>query len=151
MTAPKMKAKKSASVQGKTIVKPRARSVDVDIDSLRKSVQKGAATPVYIVAGHSKIRIPTEKVPMVIEVIENKAVPGEEVLTTQEVADLLNVSRPFVIKLIDQKELPLAFMAGSQRRILKSSALEYRDKMRRKQNDALETLTKESEDLEMDF
>lgn len=66
-------------------------------------------------------------------------------------AGILNVSRPFVIKLIDQKELPLAFMAGSQRRILKSSALEYRAKMRRKQNDALKALTKESKDLEMDF
>ncbi|MEN0058930.1 MAG: helix-turn-helix domain-containing protein [Bdellovibrio sp.] len=151
MTAPKMKAKKSSSVQRKSIVKPRSRVVGIDMDLLRKSVQKGAATPVYIVAGHSKIRIPIEKVPMVIEVIENKIVSCDEVLTTQEVADLLNVSRPFVIKLIDQKELPLAFMAGSQRRILKSSALEYRDKMRRKQNDALEALTEESEDLEMDF
>lgn len=151
MTAPKMKAKKSSSVQGKSTVKPRSRGVGIDMDLLRKSVRKGAETPVYIVAGHSKIRIPIEKVPMVIEVIESKTVSGEEVLTTQEVADLLNVSRPFVIKLIDQKELPLAFMAGSQRRILKSSALEYRDKMRRKQNDALEALTKESEDLEMDF
>ncbi|WP_415062100.1 helix-turn-helix domain-containing protein [Bdellovibrio sp.] len=149
MTARKIKTAKSTTA--KVAMKPRTSNVSVDLGSLRKSIQKGMKTPVYIVAGQSKIRIPMEKLSMVIEAIENKSESGGEVLTTQEVADLLNVSRPFVIKLIDNKELPLEFMAGNQRRILKSAVLEYRDRMRRKQNEALDALTKQSEDLEMDF
>ncbi len=152
MTARKIKDTKLGT-QGKATAKARTGSGAVYLGALKKSVQMGSKTPVYIVSGQSKIRIPTEKLTMVFDVIENEidVDANKEILTTQEAADLLNVSRPFVIKLINQKELPLEFMAGNQRRILKSVVLEYRDKMRRKQHEALDALTKEAEDLEMDF
>jgi len=46
-------------------------------------------------------------------------------LTTQQAADLLGLSRTYVVRLIDQGSLP-AHMAGTHRRLLASNVLEYR-------------------------
>lgn len=152
MLAPKMKPKKISTLQNKRKKRIKAKQIrSIELDQLREEFAYHQKDPVFLMTGRSKLRIPQEKVLSIIEMLQVKDDNQGEVLTTQEVADLLNVSRPFVIKLIDQKELPLAFMAGNQRRILKSAALEYRDKIRLKQSEALEKLTRESEDLELGF
>jgi excisionase family DNA binding protein len=72
------------------------------------------------------------------------------VLSTQEVADLLNVSRPFVVKLIETQQLK-SFNVGSHRRVLEVDALAFRQKMRNEKNVALDTLAKETEKLGLEF
>ncbi len=52
-------------------------------------------------------------------------VPLSRQLTTQEAADLLNVSRPFLIKLINQGELKCE-MVGTHRRIALRDVLTYK-------------------------
>ncbi len=51
-----------------------------------------------------------------------------EEMTTTQAADFLDVSRPFVIKLIDRGELPCR-MVGKHRRVPRKALLEYRKKM----------------------
>jgi len=75
---------------------------------------------------------------------------GSNILSTQEVADLLNVSRPYVVKLVDTNEIP-SFKVGNQRRVRELDALEYRKKMRNKQSRALDELTVETEKLGLEF
>jgi excisionase family DNA binding protein len=72
------------------------------------------------------------------------------VLTTQEVADLLNVSRPYVVKLIEGGQLKF-FKVGSHRRVYELDAIEYRKKMRNVQGDALDKLAEETEKLGLEF
>ena len=48
-------------------------------------------------------------------------------LTTQQVADLLGVSRPTVVRLIDDGELA-AERIGNRRKVLLKDALDYRDR-----------------------
>lgn len=48
-------------------------------------------------------------------------------LTTTQAAEFLDVSRPFVIKLIDRGELSCR-MVGKHRRVLVQSLMEYREK-----------------------
>lgn len=116
-----------------------------------KGIEKKAATTFFLLSGKTKLQIPKEKILSLIEILEQTTNESEVVLTTQEVAILLNVSRPFVIKLIEEKQLPLAFKVGNQRRIFKKEALKLKEKMRTQQAEALKQLTEESENLGLDF
>ena len=48
----------------------------------------------------------------------------EDVMTTQEAADLLQVSRPFLIGLLDKEEIAY-FWVGNQRRLKKADVVAY--------------------------
>lgn len=67
-------------------------------------------------------------------------------VTTQQAATLLNVSRPTVVKLIDEGTLP-ARMVGSHRRILLSDLLAYSDKIVAERRSILDQMTRDAEDL----
>ncbi|TVQ77238.1 MAG: DNA-binding protein [Phycisphaeraceae bacterium] len=60
-------------------------------------------------------------------------------LSTQEVADLLGVSRPFVVKEIEEGRLP-ARKVGPRRRVAKSDFIAYRHKLDAKQQHSLNEL-----------
>lgn len=62
--------------------------------------------------------------------------PHSSVLTTQQAADLLGVSRPTVVRLIDQGELP-AERIGNRRKVLLGELLAYRERRRQRQYDAI--------------
>lgn len=72
-------------------------------------------------------------------------VPDEDELTTQEAADLLNVSRAHLIKLMEAGELPF-HRAGTNRPIRIEDLLAYqdrRDQMRRAALDELDRVSDE--------
>ena len=68
-------------------------------------------------------------------------------LTTQEAADLLNVSRPFLIKLIDQGVLTCE-MVGTHRRLALMDVLAYKAKRSNGRRAALSEMQDIAEDLE---
>jgi len=71
-------------------------------------------------------------------------------ITTQEAADLLNVSRPFVIKLLDNGKIPF-HMVGSHRRIRLEDLLVYKQNMEKEREEALTELTRISQELDLDY
>ena len=73
-------------------------------------------------------------------------VPTESEITTQQAADLLNVSRPFLIGMIDKGELP-ARMVGNQRRLPLTDVLAYKAANRAKRLEALAEMTKLDQEL----
>ena len=58
----------------------------------------------------------------------------DPVLTTQEAADLVGVSRPYIVARIEARDIPLHQQVGNQRRVLKSAveAWHRREQARRR-------------------
>jgi excisionase family DNA binding protein len=67
-------------------------------------------------------------------------------MTTTQAAEFLDVSRPFVIKLVQRGELPCR-MVGKHRRIPSAALLEYREKMYRRAKSAADEMAQTSQDL----
>lgn len=62
--------------------------------------------------------------------------PQTMTLTTQQAADLLGVSRPTIVRLINDNVLP-AERVGNRHRLLLDDVLAYREERRKRQYDAL--------------
>lgn len=61
-------------------------------------------------------------------------------LTTQEAADILNVSRPFLIKLLENGEIPY-IKVGSHRRVIFQDLINYKEQRKVKRQKGLNELT----------
>jgi excisionase family DNA binding protein len=64
-------------------------------------------------------------------------------LTTQSAADLLGVSRPFLIELLNKQELPF-HLVGTHRRIYLQDLLRYRDHRDRQRKEILNRMAREA-------
>jgi len=74
-------------------------------------------------------------------------VPTGAMLTTQQAADMLNVSRPFLIKLIKRGEIDCETV-GSHRRIKTTDLMDYRERRSQAQQDAMAQLVQMGQEAE---
>ncbi|TVQ14780.1 MAG: DNA-binding protein [Balneolaceae bacterium] len=78
----------------------------------------------------------------------SEIISEKQYLTTQQAADYLKVSRPFVIRLLEAGKLPFK-KVGRHRRVLFSELKNYEEKQRRIALQKLQQLTKESQSLNL--
>ncbi|MBT2499168.1 helix-turn-helix domain-containing protein [Agromyces sp. ISL-38] len=71
--------------------------------------------------------------------------PLNQRLTTQEAADVLGISRPTLVKLLDEHEIPYDQPTGGRHRRLRlSDVLEYRDRRRIDRRIRLDEMTRQA-------
>lgn len=76
---------------------------------------------------------------------DHKAAAREDdhVLTTEQAAQLVNVSRPYMVKLIDTGAVQLYQKVGNQRRVLHSAVTRWQNNEQMRQAKALKRLSKD--------
>ena len=79
-----------------------------------------------------------------------KLVTSDEELSTEEAAGILNVSRPFVVKLLENGAIPHS-KVGTHRRMLRSDVEAYQQKMKTNRKEQLEKLAKLDQELGLGY
>ncbi|MFJ9720876.1 helix-turn-helix domain-containing protein [Streptomyces sp. NPDC101213] len=72
--------------------------------------------------------------------------PVNAMLTTQQAANMLNVSRPYLIGLLEKGEIPFE-LVGRHRRVKFNDVMEYKRRDDRQRRDAADSLTSLDEEL----
>lgn len=77
-------------------------------------------------------------------------IPYHQEISSQEAANLLNVSRPFLVQLLEKGEIPFR-KVGAHRRVKLNDLLAYKEKTDEQRNQALDELTQLSQDEGMGY
>ncbi len=104
-----------------------------------------------------KIVVPNVAISLLLEILTQMAqgnavtlMPYHAELTTQQAADLLNVSRPFLVKLLESGELTHR-MVGKHRRVLLQDVMKYKENIDRARNETLNELVAQAQELNMGY
>lgn len=79
-----------------------------------------------------------------------KVVPVHAELTSQEAADLLNVSRPHLVKMLEEGAIPFT-KTGRHRRIRFSDLMAFKQQRDEESQEAMEALAQQAQELGMGY
>jgi excisionase family DNA binding protein len=103
------------------------------------------------------IELPSGAVLLLMDILEAMAagrgitlIPENAELTTVQAADVLNVSRPFLIKLLEEKALPCR-KVGAHRRIRMEDVMAYKARIDADREAVLDQLVAEAQEHDMGY
>ncbi|WP_375515465.1 helix-turn-helix domain-containing protein [uncultured Nostoc sp.] len=132
------------SVLSESVISPQLEAQSIELERIL-SVKGSQAK--LVGANGEKITIPEPIYQVLLQVVHAMAsgqaisiVPQEQELTTQQAAEYLNVSRPYLIKLLEQGDIHY-IKVGSHRRVRFDDLMKYKQHRDTKRREGLKELT----------
>lgn len=104
-----------------------------------------------------KVTIPSSAFRLLLDILSQMSLgnavnvtPVHAVLTTQEAADMLNVSRPFLVKLLENGKIPF-HKTGAHRRIYYKDIIDYKAHIDSQRTQSLDELAAQAQELDMGY
>ena len=117
-----------------------------NIRALRQLVQEGSVK--IVGAKGRRAQLPSAVAGLLDEILKNmqagkavSIVPEHQQLTTQRAANILGISRPFMVKLLEEGELTF-HMVGSHRRVYLKDLLAYKKRRDEERHDSINRMAR---------
>ena len=144
-----------------TLKKPSAQDQQAASDSLRPLLaallKKTSLIKIRLQESEEAIVIPRKALELLRVILATMAqgkaislIPSDAEVSTQQAADLLNVSRPHLVKLLEQGELPFK-KVGSHRRVLLPDLLAYETRQAARREHQLARLAQQAQELNLGY
>lgn len=118
----------------------------------RRGVAVPAPQPALVGADGTRVEVPAPVYDALLQVASAMAhgqgvtvIPRSALLTTQEAADLLGISRPTLVRILEDGELPHE-QRGRHRRVMLGDLLKYQENMRRDRRESLDRIAREGQE-----
>jgi excisionase family DNA binding protein len=144
----------------KTIDEQDRRMAQASLHTIRSNARQQRTKrnqSVNIRINNADIVIPQTAFSLLSDILSNMAdgksvsvIPIETEITTQQAADILHVSRPFIVKLLETGEIPF-FKTGTHRRILLKDIEAYKSKQQQIRKKQLAFLVRQAQELNMGY
>ncbi|MGE4527438.1 MAG: excisionase family DNA-binding protein [Rhodospirillaceae bacterium] len=106
--------------------------------------------------GEERVNLPPGAVELLLDILGEMAngnavtiLPLRAELTTQQAADILNVSRPYLISLLEKKEIP-SHRIGTHRRVYAEDIFAFKEREIRERKRVLDRLAALDQELGLD-
>ena len=128
---------------------------DESSEILARHVKKGDSLKLCIVDSEQEevIVLPAPVAALLLGILRMMAnglgialTPLHSELTTRQAADILNVSRPYLVKLLESGEIPF-HKVGRHRRIRREDVMIYKQKLRREREAILDKMVAEAQEM----
>ncbi len=139
----------------RTVQMPTEQEINLAAESSRMlaaCIGKGDSARLRLIDGNADVTVPVSAIHMFVDILNQMAqghavslVPVRAELTTQQAANILNVSRPYLVKLLESGKIKF-HKTGRHRRIRLEDLMEYvrqMDEDSRKAADELATQAQE--------
>lgn len=126
----------------------------ISAQALAPYVKTDRRVKVRIAEDHNEqtLELPAGAAALLLDVLEAMAagrgvtlIPENAELTTVQAADILNVSRPYLIKLLDENQIPHR-KVGKHRRILMEDLMAYKTRDDQERQAVLDELAREAQE-----
>ena len=124
---------------------------------LAACIGKGATAKLRVIDGDNDIVVPVRAMRLLVDILEQMGegkgvtvLPIKAELTTQQAADILNVSRPYLVGLLESGQISFRKI-GKHRRVCLETLIGYQAESRKKQDAAMEELAKQAQELGLGY